>query len=70
MWKLGNFNIEGKVVLAPMAGITSAGYRKYLNTFGVDVCVSEMVSDMGLIYQNKETESYVRYEKDQTLTGV
>ena len=52
MWKLGNFNIEGKVVLAPMAGITSAGYRKYLNTFGVDVCVSEMVSDMGLLYQN------------------
>ena len=53
-----------------MAGVTSEGYRKYLNTFGVDVCVSEMVSDMGLIYQNKETESYVKYEKDGVLTGV
>ena len=70
MWKLGNLNIEGKVVLAPMAGVTSAGYRKYLNTFGVDISVTEMVSDMGLIYQNKETESYVAYEKDKTLTGV
>ncbi len=70
MWKLGKFNIEGKVVLAPMAGVTSEGYRKYLNTFGVDVCVSEMVSDMGLIYQNKETESYVKYQKDNVLTGV
>ena len=70
MWKLGKFNIEGKVILAPMAGITSEGYRKYLNTFGVDICVSEMVSDMGLIYQNKETESYVKYQKDGTLTGV
>ena len=70
MWKLGQFNIEGKVVLAPMAGITSAGYRKYLNTFGVDVCVSEMVSDMGLIYQNKETEGYVKFEKDNVLTGL
>ena len=70
MWKLGNFEIKGKVVLAPMAGITSAGYRKYLNYFGVDVCVSEMVSDMGLIYQNKETESYVTFDKDQVLTGV
>ena len=70
MWKLGKFVIEGKVVLAPMAGITSEGYRKYLNTFGVDICVSEMVSDMGLIYQNKETESYVKYQKDGTLTGV
>ena len=70
MWKLGNFIIEGKVVLAPMAGITSEGYRKYLNTFGVDLSVSEMVSDMGLIYQNKETESYVKYQKDNVLIGV
>ena len=70
MWKLGNIEIKGKVVLAPMAGITSAGYRKYLNSFGVDICVTEMVSDMGLIYQNKETEEYVRFDKDETITGV
>ena len=70
MWKLDKFIVKGKVVLAPMAGVTSEGYRKYLNTFGVDVCVSEMVSDMGLIYQNKETESYVKYQKDGVLTGV
>ena len=70
MWKLGDIDIKGKVVLAPMAGITSAGYRKYLNSFGVDICVTEMVSDMGLIYQNKETESYVAFEKDQAITGV
>ena len=70
MWKLGNIEIKGKVVLAPMAGITSAGYRKYLNSFGVDICVTEMVSDMGLIYQNKETESYVVFDKDQVVTGV
>ena len=70
MWKLDKFEIKGKVVLAPMAGITSEGYRKYLNSFGVDIAVTEMVSDMGLIYQNKETESYVKYQKDNVLTGV
>ena len=70
MWKLGNIEINGRVVLAPMAGITSAGYRKYLNSFGVDICVTEMVSDMGLIYQNKETESYVSFDKDNVITGV
>ena len=70
MWKLGNYVIKGKVVLGPMAGYTSEGYRKYLNSFGVDICVTEMVSDMGLIYQNKETESYVKFEKDKALTGV
>ena len=70
MWKLGNYEIKGKVVLAPMAGITSEGYRKYLNSFGVDICVTEMVSDMGLIYENKETESYVKFKKDNVLTGL
>ena len=70
MWKLGNYQIKGKVVLAPMAGITSEGYRKYLNSFGVDICVTEMVSDMGLIYENKETEGYVKFEKDNVLTGL
>ena len=70
MWKLGEFEIKGKVVLAPMAGYTSEGYRKYLNSFGVDICVTEMVSDMGLIYKNKETETYVKFEKDNVLTGV
>ena len=70
MWKIGNYEIKGKVLLAPMAGFTSEGYRKYLNTFGVDVCVTEMVSDMGLIYGNQETKNYVTYENDSTITGV
>lgn len=70
MWKLGCFEIKGKVVLAPMAGITSEGYRKYLDSFGVDVCVTEMVSDMGLIYENKETESYVKFQKSDVITGL
>ena len=71
MWKFGKYEIKGKVFLAPMAGFTSEGYRKYLNSFGADICVTEMVSDMGLIYNNKETNDYVIYQKDpHTLTGV
>ena len=70
MWKIGNLEIKGKIVLGPMAGFTSEGYRKYLNKFGVDVCVSEMVSDMGLIYGNQETKNYVTYAKDTAITGV
>ena len=70
MWKIGSYEIKGKILLAPMAGFTSEGYRKYLNRFGVDVCVTEMVSDMGLIYGNQETKSYVTYQKDTALTGV
>ena len=69
MWKLGKFEIDSKVVLGPMAGITFRSYREFMSRFGFGVCITEMVSDMGLIYQNKETESYVVFEKDQVITG-
>ncbi len=70
MWKLGNLEINGKVVLAPMAGITTAGYRKFNMPFGVAMAYTEMVSDMGLIYGNAETESYLIYQKTDTPIGI
>ena len=70
MWKLGNYQIEGKVVLGPMAGFTSSGYREFMDGFGVDVSVTEMVSDMGLFYGNKETKSYITYDNINSITGV
>ena len=70
MWKLGNLNIEGKVVLAPMAGYTSFAYRKFFESFGISVAYTEMVSDMGLIYGNKETISYLPMDKANTVTGI
>ena len=57
MFKIGDIEINSKVVLAPMAGITSLGYRKFMSQFGVGYVVTEMISDMGLIYGNKETLS-------------
>ena len=70
MFKLGNFEIKGKVLLAPMAGYTNYGYRKFMIHFGVDLCVTEMVSDMGLIYGNEETKEYVTFLKSTCPTGV
>lgn len=71
MWKLKDFEINGKVVMGPMAGITSSGYREFMAPFGVDVCVTEMVSDMGLIYGNEETSTYIDFQRiDNCLTGV
>jgi len=69
MWKIGNIEIEGRVVLAPMAGYTSLGYRKFMKPFGVALEYTEMVSDMGLIYDNLETKTYVDFPK-QFPTGV
>ena len=70
MWKLGNLEIKGKVLLAPMAGYTCSGYRRFMKKFGVDICVTEMVSDMGLIYGNKETFSYLNATESEYPLGV
>ncbi len=70
MWKLGNLEIKGKVVLAPMAGYTSFGYRSYFTNFGISLAYTEMVSDMGLIYGNKETISYLPTKKEEVPLGV
>ena len=70
MWKIGNLEIDGKVVLAPMAGITSVGYRNFMIPFGVSLSVTEMVSDMGLIYGNDETKEYLDFQKSNVPTGV
>ena len=70
MWKLGKFEINSKVVLAPMAGFTFRSYREFMANFGFGVCVTEMVSDMGLFYGNEETKTYIDFKKGNYLTGV
>ncbi len=55
-FKIENKEIKSKVILAPMAGITSFSYRKFMKTFNKEMLTyTEMISDYGLIYQNKKT---------------
>lgn len=60
MYKIGSIEIESKVILAPMAGVTSLAYRNFMKSFGVGLTVTEMVSDYGLIYENKKTLDYIK----------
>lgn len=55
-FKIGDIEIKEKVILAPMAGITSFSYRKFMRQFGVSYTYTEMISDSGLIYGNEETK--------------
>lgn len=71
MFKIGeNILVKGKVVLAPMAGVTFYSYRKFMAPFGVSMFYSEMVSDCGLIYENKETYKYLKTDKDEHPFGI
>ena len=70
MFKIGNVEINGKVVLAPMAGVTSLGYRNFMKPFGVALTVTEMVSDCGLIYDNKKTIDYLRSTEQERPIAI
>ena len=52
-------DLESNVLLAPMAGITNLAYREFIKPFGIGISYTEMVSDCGLIYRNKETYRYL-----------
>lgn len=62
--KIGNLDVNGRVILAPMAGVTSLAYRDFMKPFGVALSYSEMISDCGLFYGN---ESTLRYFKSSSI---
>lgn len=70
MFKIGNVEIKSKVVLAPMAGVTSLAYRDFMKPFGVGLSVTEMVSDCGLIYENKKTLDYIKTSEGDRPTAI
>lgn len=65
MWKVANIEIKGKTVLAPMAGITTSAYRKFMRNFGVTFSYTEMISDSGLVFNNANTYSYLPKDDEQ-----
>jgi nifR3 family TIM-barrel protein len=53
--KIGNVELDGKVFLAPMAGVTDLPYRILAREYGCSLLYSEMVSDKGINYKNCHT---------------
>lgn len=59
MNKIGDIELNGKVILGPMAGVTTLAYREFMKPFGVALSYSEMISDCGIDYGNSRTLTYL-----------
>lgn len=46
--RIGTFELSGKVVLAPMAGVTDPPFRRMVQRFGVSALWTEMISARGI----------------------
>ena len=56
---IGNVEIKNQVIVAPMAGVTNLAYRIILKEFGAGLIFTEMISDKGLLYENKKTHEMI-----------
>ncbi len=68
--KIGDIELEGRVVLGPMAGVTTLPYREFMKPFGVALTYSEMISDCGLYYSNNKTLTYFRTSPKEKPVGL
>ncbi|HPT68709.1 MAG TPA: tRNA dihydrouridine synthase DusB [Syntrophomonas sp.] len=55
VFKIGDLELENRVVAAPLAGITDRAFRIILKSMGCGLVFTEMVSDMGLLYNSSKS---------------
>lgn len=65
MIQLGNTEIHGKAVLAPMAGVTDRAFRELCMGYGAACCVSEMASAKALVLSDRKTASLLAISPDE-----
>ena len=61
--KVGNVEIPGNLILAPMAGVTDLPFRLLCKEQGADLVYTEMISAKGIYYKNKNTEQLWQIEE-------
>jgi len=70
MVKIGNVKINGRLCLAPMAGVTDFAFRGVCRELGAALTVTEMVSSKALVYQDEKTKSLLYIPKDEHPVAV
>ena len=68
--RLGNVVVDTPVVLAPMAGITNAAYRRLCAEQGAGLYVCEMITSRGLVEGDEVTKSMLVFDELETIRSV
>lgn len=67
---LGNVRVDTPVVLAPMAGITNAAYRRLCAEQGAGLYVCEMITSRGLVEGDEHTKQMLVFDELETTRSV
>jgi tRNA-dihydrouridine synthase B len=69
-FSIGPVRVPNRVVLAPMAGLTTSAYRRHLKAHGAGLVTTEMVSAYGLVHGNRRTEDYLFFVPEERPIAV
>lgn len=70
MVRIGSVNIEGRLALAPMAGVTDFAFRRVCRELGAALTVTEMVSAKALVYKDEKTKSLLYIPPEEHPSAV
>ncbi|MGE5718271.1 MAG: tRNA-dihydrouridine synthase, partial [Nocardioidaceae bacterium] len=67
---LGSLRIGPPVVLAPMAGITNAAYRRLCREQGAGLYVCEMITSRGIVERDATTMAMLVFDETEDVRSV
>lgn len=68
--QIGPLSVDPPVVLAPMAGVTNAAFRRLCREFGAGLYVSEMIGARGLVEENEKTLALAEFPDDESPRSI
>ena len=68
--RIGPFDLDIPVVLAPMAGITNTAFRRLCREFGAGLYVSEMITSRALIERTPTSMRLIQHHESETLRSI
>ena len=70
MLNIGGIPLKGRVVLAPMAGVTDFAFRALCRAQGAALTTTEMVSAKALVYRDEKTKALLYLPADEHPSAV
>ncbi len=68
--KIGSFEIQDKVTLAPMAGTSDLPYRIICSKMGASMVTTELISAKGIYYKNENTLKMLETSKEESIRVI
>ena len=66
----GAVTVDPPVVLAPMAGVTNAAFRRLCYEQGAGLCVCEMLTAQGLVMGNDHSAEMIAFGEEEPIRSV